>query len=242
MGESAHCQGSGHARGLILDIADHYSIDAWLAGFVNLELLELEDIPGVDTDRRILRMFLFAEKAFRAVVAGKSEERQSKTEESQGDVEHPTKMKPQVDDQGSTLLESDPDVQYSEGDKVVVANIQHDDNDFEELSYCNGMQGRIVSVLADGEYLVSFSNLGRNQVLSKSRLAPLTKVPRDKHVCAVCDKKAKFLCERCSLTWYCGKACQQEHYEKHKEGCKALASQNPFLYFMNKCRLDQSED
>lgn len=203
-------------RGLILDVDDHYSIDSWLDGFVSVDLCKLEDIPGVDTDRRILRMFLFAEKAFQATITLVSKERENEAKRPQSDDDKAPKTETPVEHQDTLSTESNPGIEYSEGAKVVVANMQNDES-LEGLPYCNGMQGRVVSVLADGEYLISFSNLGRHQVVSGNHLTPLPKVPRDQHFCAACGKKAKLLCERCGLTWYCSKACQRGHYEKHRE-------------------------
>lgn len=45
-------------------------------------------------------------------------------------------------------------------------------------------------------------------------------------ICDFCLDKTKldklFLCERCSLTWYCSKQCQEYHAEKHSERCCKL--------------------
>ena len=167
-----------------------------------------------------------------------SKKRESEAKRPQDDDDKLTKTP--VEHQGTLSTESNPGIEYREGAKVVVANMQNDET-LEDLPYCNGMQGRVVSVLANGEYLISFSNLGRHQKLSGNHLKPLPKVPRDQHFCAACGKKAKLLCERCGLTWYCSKACHRGHYEKHREACKALGSGDPFRYIFNKSLLGQSE-
>jgi hypothetical protein len=49
---------------MMLDIADSFSIESWLDGFVSFDLSTMEDMPGVDVVRRIARLAFFADLLF----------------------------------------------------------------------------------------------------------------------------------------------------------------------------------
>ena len=219
-------------RALMLDVSDDYSIDSWLGGLVSLDISKLEDIPGVDTDRRILRLILYTEKAFKAVVEGMDERPHQENESpDNGDVSTTDVTQHQPEEiPASRAIEAA--AYFREGTKVVVVDI--DEKGQEGVSVCNGMQGRVHSVLEDGKYLVSFSNLECQQVVLGANLKRVENVEHEDHLCLVCSRDAQFLCSRCNLSWYCSASCQRGDYKKHRAYCKYMAPQNPFLDSMLK--------
>lgn len=187
----------------MLDIADDFHIDTWLEGFVSLELSALEDMPGVDTDRRILRLALFAEWAFNA----------SLTTEAWHRMRNGDKPSSPCND----IIDAKPPA-FKKGSKVVLVNIGEQDP-----VLCSGMKGRIVSIQEPGRYGVSFSNLEQPQFVDASNVRAAEKVQREEHAC-VCGKEGTLRCSRCNLQWYCSSACQANDYQRHKKACKVLGS------------------
>ncbi|KFQ11873.1 Zinc finger MYND domain-containing protein 10, partial [Leptosomus discolor] len=45
----------------------------------------------------------------------------------------------------------------------------------------------------------------------------------DKPRCRVCGAEAAKQCSRCRNEWYCTRACQVQHWQKHKAACKLMA-------------------
>lgn len=45
----------------------------------------------------------------------------------------------------------------------------------------------------------------------------------DKPRCRVCGVEAAKRCSRCRNEWYCTRACQVQHWQKHRTACNLLA-------------------
>jgi len=181
-----------------------------------LDLSTLEDTPGVDTDRRILRLFLFAEWAFAA-----APKRIGKPGDSTGNKELQQTLHsgPKAKSDEKIYSSCKPVGRFQDGAKVVIVNHP------EEKAMVSGMAGRVIGCVDEGRYLVSFPNLEDPQVLDGIFLRHQEKVKHEQHVC-VCGKEADLMCKRCQVRWYCSKHCQVDDYPEHQEMCKRLGPGN----------------
>jgi hypothetical protein len=62
LGKAAHNSTSDR---FILDVSDGFDLTPWIEGLASFDLSVLSDAPGVDTDRRIVRLAFFAELAWK---------------------------------------------------------------------------------------------------------------------------------------------------------------------------------
>jgi hypothetical protein len=193
---------------IMLDIADSFSIESWLNGFISFDLSTLEDMPGVDVDRRIARLAFFADLAFDASVAT-------------GDLDNNFSDELNVPSSSTPTPRASLQL-WKEGANVVVVN---------KDAAVNGMEGHILCATEPGRYMVSFSNLENAVEIDASNLQDTQKVEREHHFC-VCGNKGTLLCGRCSRIWYCGKACQVSDHKTHDPTCKALLSKDPMTEMM----------
>jgi len=191
---------SDHA---MLDVSDDFSIDSWLDGFVSFDLSFLKDLPGVDTDRRILRLALFAEWAFKASLETDAWDKMRRGEKPPSPFKDIDEQKPAA---------------FKEGTKVVLVNM-----DEKNPVLCSGMTGRITSASEPGKYGVSFSNLEQPKLVDAANLRVAEKVQREYHEC-ICGDEGTFRCKRCNKKWYCSSSCQSDDYQRHRKACKVLGS------------------
>ena len=208
----------------MLDVADDFELAPWLEGLMSVDLDVLSDAPGVDTDRRILRLAFFAELAWRFAIESKAFEKKSgATKSSPASIDNDSSMSTEADVRGTsnTLggVTTDEEDRLKKGDKVVVLKL--DEKGQEPVN--NGMEGRIVEHTDLNHYSVSFTNLIEPQILHASNLEQVNRVPREYHSC-ICGETGGFLCSRCSMMWYCSVECQKKDNERHKINCKAMVS------------------
>jgi MYND finger len=204
---------------MMLDISDDFQIDSWIEGLSALDLTVLEDIPGVDLDRRILRLVFFAEKALKACLLNLDESKRQSEKDTQTQK---VALKAEETVQTVTCFEN--------GNRVVLINLRKEDTEDHQLR--NGMKGRVVSRLPESsttssghKYLVAFSNLELPHEIHQKNLQLENKLKREKHACARCGKEADHICTRCNLAWYCDGLCQKAHFKEHKQKCEVLGTE-----------------
>jgi hypothetical protein len=210
---------------MMLDIADSFSIESWLDGFVSFDLSTLQDMPGVDVDRRIARLAFFADLAFEELFKN-------------GDLDK--KFSDELSVPSSSALTPRASVQlWKEGAKVVVVNKENAEKGGDAV-VCNGMEGRIVCSTEPGQYMVLFSNLEYAVQVDASNLQATQKVEREQHFC-VCGNTGTLLCGRCSKRWYCSKICQVSDHKTHVTICKAMALKNPMTEMMRVAKIAEEK-
>ena len=219
---------------IFVDISDEYCIDSWLEGLVSMDLETLETIPGVNTDRRIIRLVFFAMLAFDRMLRIGAYDKQredmvEKAEETTNASTAETIPQPEI---------------WKVGTKVVLVNMG--DGCTGKSSLTNGMVGKVVGPSEDlhQHYRVSFSNLFEAQDVHVSNIKVASSKPkREVHTC-ICGQKATKICSRCNAVWYCSKTCQVDDYKKrHKMVCKVITSDDPFqLFFSRKQDDDKSNE
>jgi len=203
---------------ITLDVSDDFDLTPWLEGLVSLDLPTLSDAPGVDTDRRILRLAFFTELAWQLSLSSGAWDRKRqasmappslKEVETTGDAAN-------ADMFGHVKNEQDC---FKKRSKVIVARLEEKEHQI----LCNGMEGRILSQVGPDHYSVSLTNLSEPQIVHASNLQHATKVVREEHEC-ICGQPGEVFCGRCNMQWYCSVDCQTADYERHKLGCKAMVS------------------
>jgi len=125
-----------------LDVSSNFEPFSWAEGLLSVNLEEIEDLPLVDADRRILRLAFFSNITW----------------------EFATCLdKDSVD----TSISEDKERKLKVGKKVVVHSLNSEED---SVAVANGMQGKAVKQEDDNHYLVTFTNLAKPQVLHKSNL------------------------------------------------------------------------
>ena len=221
---------------MILDISDDFCIDSWLDGFGSFNLTTLAEMPGIDVDRRMLRMAFFAELAiaassehlYKEPAIGENTEFEATPQLfAPAATPAPTPPRSAASQQETRLAPSEaltltPHIRaLKEGTRVTVVDVQEGDG-----MLCNGMEGRVVCLVDPGKYMVSFSNLINAQEVDASNLRRAEKVRRNHHLCMF-GELAVSICSRCRLKWYSSRDCQVADYQRHKCICKQLASDDP---------------
>ena len=208
-----------------IDVSNDFELFPWIEGLLSVDLKVLSDAPGVDTDRRILRLAFFAELALQATISSGVIDKKRKSTDSSlapSDIDSSKSTPDALHRVTSDNLGSTTQCQgylFKEGDKVVVLKLDEKG----QGPVTNGMQGLIVKQTDPNHYSVSFTNLIEPQILNGSNLKKVKKVSKESHHCA-CGKTGTFLCSRCNMMWYCSVECQKKEHEDHKIGCKAMAS------------------
>ena len=214
---------------IILDVSDEFEPYPWMQGLLSFNLKVLSDAPGVDTDRRILRMTFFAELAWQILLkSGILDKKRGIVNTSSSSItidDRPpshsssslAKQHTGSDDNKREILEI--------GSKVIITDISEK---YSDLALTNGMQGRIIERIEPDHFSVSFTNLSEPQIVHVSYLKKETKVQRESHVC-ICGKSGHLLCSRCGMVWYCSVKCQKQDYSRHSQFCKIMASEDGFL-------------
>jgi hypothetical protein len=131
-----------------LDISDGFNISPWVNGFISFDLSDLEDMPGVDVDRRILRFAFFAELTFRVALKLLDQERMESSS-----APSPS-LKAQADGGDHSISPA-----FKEGGKVELVNIEDD----QDGVLCNVLEGCVISRADQERYLISFANLEETQ-------------------------------------------------------------------------------
>ena len=208
-----------------IDVSNDFELFPWIEGLLSVDLKVLSDAPGVDTDRRILRLAFFAMLALQATISSGVIDKKCKSTDyslAPSDI-YSSKSTADAhsrftsDNLGSTTQCQG--YHFKEGDKVVVLKL----GEKGQGPVTNGMQGMIVKHTDPNHYSVSFTNLIEPQIMNGSNLENVKKVSKESHHCA-CGKTGNFLCSRCNMMWYCSVECQQKGHEDHKIGCKEMAS------------------
>lgn len=212
---------------LILDVSDDFEPFLWLDGLSTFNLDILSDTPGVDADRRILRIAFFAELAWNFVVRNMDKKR--------GHSNSPS-VCTSAGDRNLTNIANDSEGvretrKFKKGCKVIVLDIRRK-QDKGKSAVRNGMRGLVVQQKDHDHYAVSFTNLNEPQTLHASNLAEVRKVKRAIHFC-ICGERGDFLCSRCGMMWYCGAICQEEHSSQHRLSCKALSPEYNIMDLMS---------
>lgn len=209
---------------LMLDVSDDFDLTPWLEGLVSLDLSVLSDAPGVDTDRRILRLAFFAELAWQfSLKSGAWDRKQQASLASSSEADDSsTAVGDALNTDMPDLVKSEQDC-FKKNSKVVVIGLEEKEHSL----VCNGMEGRILSQVDSDHYSVSFTNLTQPKTIQAFNLQRVAKVVREEHHC-FCGQSGDFLCSRCNMTWYCSAECQTADYGRHKLGCKAMVSKFGF--------------
>jgi len=209
-----------------LNVSNDFELFPWIEGLLLVDLKVLSDAPGVDTDRRILRLAFFAELAWQATISsGVIDKKRNSTDSSLAPIDNESSKStadahPRVTPEKLGSTTQCQGGHFKEGDKVVVLKLDEKG----QGPVTNGMQGLIVKHTDPNHYSVSFTNLNEPQIMNGSNLEKVKKVSKESHHC-VCGKTGSFLCSRCNMMWYCSVGCQKKEHEDHKIGCKAMASQ-----------------
>ena len=209
---------------IILDVSDDFDLTTWLEGFVSFDSSILSDTPGVDTDRRILRLAFFAALAWEySLKSGAWEKRESRIPTSANEASE--RISASADDPQERAVDEATDQKFRKGSKVVIVGLK-----CEELrGLKNGMTGKVLNRIDKDTYSVSFRNLAHPLAVHRRNIKRITKANREDHQCQKCEKTADFFCRRCSIAWYCSPECQKTDYENHKKICKLFASEHPFF-------------
>ena len=232
----------------ILNIPGQFDLLPFIRGFAALDLGVLEECPGADADRRILRLAILAElshKALRAALCtdcpkGSEPEAPSEGGASALDAQM---SRAALEDPRLPPNEPPPPIVYARGNRVLVRNLPASGGSGEML--CNGMEGRVVSV--DGsQVLVAFSNLSEPQAVAPEHLGPAS---ADKGTGAAKGRSCKHCrssagpfkrCTKCEVTFYCNTTCQREDWPTHKALCRLLTSSDTFFDHIMKKSGDRS--
>jgi len=126
-----------------LDVSSNFEPFSWAEGLLSVSLEELEDLPLVDADRRLLRLAFFSNITWEFAITCLDK------------------------DSVDTSISEDKERKLKVGKKVVVHSLNSEED---SVAVVNGMQGKAVKQEDDNHYLVTFTNLAKPQVLHKSNL------------------------------------------------------------------------
>ena len=240
---------------ITLDVSNDFDLTTWLEGFVSFNLADLSDAPGVDTDRRILRLAFFAELAWRYSLNSGAWDRKRQENESvslastendafdDGNLksadESPASSAMTTTASTSTSLTENEETDsrpFRTGTRVIVIGLEEGTSPRVQ----NGMEGKVLDQDAQDRYVVEFRNLANPQILCRSNLKRAHKPSPEEHKCEKCDNCAKSFCSRCSMAWYCSAKCQKEDYPYHKRVCKLFASNCPMQEYLEQAMSEAS--
>jgi hypothetical protein len=220
---------------LTLDVTDDFDITPWVEGLISTDISTLNDAPGVDTDRRILRLAFFAELSLNYLIQIQSvalDERQivAPSDEKGFEAEGTDSG---TDSSPTTLpcdkIEKIQHAPLKKGANIIIVGL-------EEKEYAlvrNGMEGQIAEIVDTQQCSILFTNLTLPQIIHTSNLTRTTRVSRELHKC-LCGQNGDLFCTRCNMMWYCSAKCQADDYDRHKIGCKAMVSEFGLLSLRTK--------
>ena len=220
---------------VILDVHDGFSLNEWIEGFASFDLDVLSCCPGVDADRRILRLIAFAELAFKATIEAIDAAQQTSAH-SEGQAVPLASVSnaelrnfegnTEADMHASQTCKSTVET-YEVGEKVIVRTTDNADS-----ALYTGMEGRVAGIEGGEEYKVRFANLADDYIINGDNLLPAQgRVPREQKACKICGSVEHLSrCQRCHLVWYCSTECQKSDWKTHKEACKLFSSKASFPF------------
>jgi len=230
-----------------LDVSDDFAFGPWIEGLLSMDLDLLSGIPGVDTDRRILRMAFLSELTFQflfqcgildrkhakaSACTSTSPSSNSKCSSTNAKATITSDKKPNASDDAKSG-----NTKFKKGYKVFVLNLDNNGAEF----VVNGMYGEILEQIDSHHYSVLFPNLAVPRALHASKLSKVKKVPRESHLCT-CGKEGQFLCSRCGSMWYCSIKCQMNDKTRHGTICKSIASKWGFMDLAIRQRYESSDE
>ena len=202
---------------LTLDVTDDFDIIHWVEGLISADISTLIDAPGVDTDRRILRLAFFAELLLEYLtvdhLTASSDEKGVESEGTDSGTDN--SMTTLTCDQNEKIQQAP----MKKGANVTIVGLEEK----EHALVMNGMEGQIVEIIDTEQYSILFTNLTSPQVIHTSNLTRAARVPRELHKC-LCGQNGDLFCDRCNMMWYCSAKCQSDDYDRHKIACKAMVS------------------
>ena len=195
-----------------------------------MDISVLDTAPGVDTDRRILRLAFFAELSWNHLLQSGVLDKE-KTQAS-GVTEKVEGENIQVKDYLVEFL----DTEATQGTilklNMTVCVYGLNEKDHVPVTVVNGMEGKIVEVLNNNHCCILFTNLNVPQTIPTANLKQVESAGREVHKCT-CGKDGTLFCKRCNMMWYCSSACQKNDYERHKIACKAMVSEFGLMSLMH---------